>query len=219
MLRLVGANLNYSSWTIRSWLALEYCQAEFKFFDVKMKTDPSWKERILGFSGAGQVPILIDGSLSIHQSLAIDEYLAELFPGSSLWPEDRGLRARGRALSCEMLSGFSAIRQAMPCNVRARDRKLSEDVLNSPALQSELARLFEVWTVSLEANGGPFLLGQLSIVDFMFAPVLARFRTYGVVMSPVLMAYAEEVFALPIWQKLELLAKDAPEVAEYEIGL
>src|SRR6188768_3142212 len=101
MLRLVCANLNYSSWSMRPWLALMHAGLPFKTHDVGLKTQPDWRERILAFSGAGKVPILVDGSLSIHESLAICEYVAELAPAAKLWPQDAQLRARGRAISCE----------------------------------------------------------------------------------------------------------------------
>src|ERR1041384_1882152 len=120
MLRLVCANLNYSSWSVRSWLALEHSGLAFRVHDVGMKTQEGWQERILSFSGAGKVPILVDGSLSVHESLAICEYVAELAPEAKLWPEDAKLRARGRAISCEMHAGFSQLRSAMSMNLRAR---------------------------------------------------------------------------------------------------
>src|SRR6186713_509616 len=99
MLRLVCANLNYSSWSMRPWLALKHAGLEFKTHEVGFKAQEGWRERILAFSGAGKVPVLVDGALSIHESLAICEYVAELFPEAGLWPEDRTLRARGRAIS------------------------------------------------------------------------------------------------------------------------
>ena len=99
MLRLVCGNLNYSSWSVRPWLALKHAGLPFRTHDVGLKTEDGWKDRILSFSGAGLVPVLVDGSLSIHESLAICEYVAELAPAARLWPEDDKLRARGRAIS------------------------------------------------------------------------------------------------------------------------
>src|SRR3954470_5456873 len=122
MLRLVSANLNYSSWSIRPWLALKHAGLPFRAHDIGLKTEEGWKERILSFSGAGQVPILVDGSLSTHESLAICEYVAELAPAARLWPENAQLRARGRAIACEMHSGFAQLRRAMPMNLRGRAR-------------------------------------------------------------------------------------------------
>src|SRR6478609_8418590 len=140
MMRLVVANLNYSSWSMRAWLALRHAQLQFKTHDVGLKTKEGWKETILQFSGAGQVPILVDGSLSVHESLAICEYVAELAPEAQLWPEDRALRARGRAISSEMHSGFSALRSQMPCNVRGRARATP----SSPRLDADIARIQDI---------------------------------------------------------------------------
>src|SRR3954464_2954690 len=110
MLRLVCGNLNYSSWSMRPWLALKHSGLDFRAHDIGLKTEAGWKERILSFSGAGQVPVLIDGSLSIHESLAICDTVAQLQPAARLWPADDKLRARGRAISCEMHSGFQQLR-------------------------------------------------------------------------------------------------------------
>lgn len=138
MLRLVCGNLNYSSWSVRPWLALTHAGAEFRVHDIGLKTEADWKERILAFSGAGKVPVLVDGSLSVHESLAIAEYVAELYPGAQLWPEDRQLRARGRAISCEMLSSFSALRSRMAMNLRGRAERapVGPDVSGAPAQYS-----------------------------------------------------------------------------------
>ena len=133
MLRLVYGNLNYSSWSVRPWLALKQSGLEFRGHDIGLKTQDGWKDRILSFSGAGHVPILVDGSLSIHESLAICEYIAELAPAARLWPEDAKLRARGRAISCEMHSGFSHLRNAMDMNLRGRARRTPK----SPEIDAE----------------------------------------------------------------------------------
>ncbi len=163
MLRFVCANLNYSSWSVRPWLALKHSGLEFRAHDVGMKTADGWKNRMLSFSGAGQVPILIDGSLSIHESLAICEYVAELQPTARLWPEDAKLRARGRAIACEMHSGFSDLRHAMNMNLRARTAHTPK----SPEIDRDIARVLEIWDASLSSSGGPFLLGDFSIADCM----------------------------------------------------
>lgn len=217
MLRLVGANLNYSSWTMRAWLALEYAGLPFKFFDVGMKTKPTWKETILSFSGAGKVPVLVDGSLSVHESLAICEYVAELAPGAKLWPADVQLRARGRAISCEMLSGFSALRSAMPANIRGRSapREVND------AVKADVERVLSIWEASLTSSpsGGPFLLGQFSIADCMYFPVATRFRTYGVALPDFARRYSDALFGMACVQKLEGLAVAAEAIEEYDAVL
>jgi glutathione S-transferase len=213
MLTLVGANLNYSSWTMRPWLALEHAGIPFRFFDVGLKTTSDWKEKILSFSGAGKVPVLVDGALSIHESLAICEYVAELAPEAGLWPADVRWRARARAISCEMVSSFTALRTAMPTNVRGRAAPRTQ----SPAVQSDIDRVLSIWEASrATATGGPFLLGKFSIADCMYYPVATRFRTYGVKLPEFAQEYSDALFALPIVEKLTTAGRTAPAIPEYD---
>lgn len=215
MLRLVCANLNYSSWSMRPWLALKHAGAEFRVHDVGLKTQDDWKERILSFSGAGKVPILVDGALSVHESLAICEYVAELYPAAQLWPEDRKLRARGRAISCEMLSSFATLRSRMPTNLRGRAAKTPQ----GPGLDADIARVRDIWQASLDSSGGPFLLGDFSIADCMFFPVAVRFRCYGVALDGALAAYSQALFARPHALELEEIARSTPAITEYDAAL
>jgi glutathione S-transferase len=215
MLRLVCGNLNYSSWSIRPWLALKHAGLPFRVHDVGLKTEEGWKDRILAFSGAGNVPVLVDGSLSIHESLAICEYVAELAPDAQLWPADAQLRARGRAISCEMHSGFASLRQAMNHNLRGRAKVTPQ----SAAVDADIARILDIWQASLMSSGGPFLLGAFSIADCMYFPVASRFRTYGVRLPEVAQAYSAALFGLPAVQELEELARVAPPIPEYDAPL
>jgi len=215
MLRLVSANLNYSSWSIRPWLALKRAGLPFRTHDVGLRTEEGWKDRILAFSGAGTVPILVDGSLSVHESLAICEYVAELAPAAKLWPDDIKLRARGRAISCEMHSGFASLRQAMNHNLRGRASRPPQ----SEAIDADIARILDIWQASLTSSGGPFLLGTFSIADCMYFPVAARFRTYGVRLPDFAQAYSAALFGLPEVHELEELAKGTPPIPEYDSSL
>jgi glutathione S-transferase len=215
MLRLVCGNLNYSSWSVRPWLALKHAGLEFRTHDIGLKTAADWKDRILAFSGAGKVPVLVDGSLSIHESLAICEYVAELAPAAKLWPEDARLRGRGRAIACEMHSGFSELRQAMSMNLRARAKRAPR----SPAIDADIARILEIWRASLSSSPGRFLLGDFSIADCMFFPVVTRFRTYGVPLPDFAQSYSDALFALPFVQELEELARATPAIPEYDVAL
>jgi glutathione S-transferase len=215
MLRLVCANLNYSSWSVRPWLALKRAGLAFKTHDVGMRTQDGWRDRILAFSGAGKVPILVDGSLSIHESLAICEYVAELAPAAQLWPEDAKLRARGRAISCEMHSGFAALRRRLGMNLRAR----TPHTPKSPEIDADIARVLDIWRASLSSSGGPFLLGAFSIADCMFFPVATRFRTYGVQLPEDAQAYSAALFALPQARELEEIAQGTPAIPEYDADL
>ncbi len=216
MHRLVVGNLNYSSWSMRPWLALEHAGAEFKIHDIGMRADDQWKERILAFSGAGKIPILIDGALSVHESLAICEYVSELYPAAQLWPENRELRARGRAICSEMVSGFSAVRNRLTCNLRARAPR---QPLLDEAVQADMARLFDIWSASLDSSAGPFLLGEFSIADCMYFPVVSRFRTYRVDLPESAARYSEALFSLPIVKALESLAAETPAIALYDAFL
>ena len=215
MLRLVCGNLNYSSWSIRPWLALKHAGLPFRAHDIGLKTEEGWKARILSFSGAGQVPVLVEGSLSVHESLAICEYVAELQPAARLWPEDAKLRARGRAIACEMHSGFGHLRNAMDMNLRARAKITPK----SPEIDADIARILDIWRASLSSNGGPFLLGDFSIADCMYFPVAARFRTYGVALPDFAQAYCAVLFALPFVKELEELAQATPAIPEYDAAL
>jgi glutathione S-transferase len=215
MLRLVCANLNYSSWSVRPWLALKHSGLPFRAHDVGLKTEDGWQDRIRSFSGAGLVPILIDGSLSVHESLAICEYIAELAPAARLWPVDAKLRARGRAIACEMHSGFSHLRRSLCMNLRAR----SAHTPKSPEIDADIARVLEIWDASLSSAGGPFLLGEFSIADCMYFPVATRFRTYGVALPAAAQAYSDALFALPFVKELEALAQITPAIPEYDAAL
>jgi glutathione S-transferase len=215
MLRLVCANLNYSSWSVRAWLALKHSGLPFRTHDVGLKTEDGWKDRILSFSGAGKVPILVDGSLSVHESLAICEYVAELAPAARLWPEDQKLRARGRAIASEMHSSFSTLRSAMPMNLRARAQRTP----SSAEIDAEVARVLDIWRASLSSSGGRFLLGDFSIADCMFFPIASRFRTYAVALPDAAAAYSTALFELPFVKELEALAPGAPAIPEYDAAL
>lgn len=212
MLRLIVANLNYSSWSMRPWLALAHAGAPFRTIDVRMFVAADWKDRILQFSGAGKVPVLVDGSLTLHESLAICEYVAEKFPEARLWPEDQKLRARARALSAEMHAGFAALRSRMPTNLRGRGARGAL----TPDVQADIARIEDIFEASLSTSQGAFLLGDFGIVDCMFFPVLSRFRTYGIPLKPSTARYSETMFSLPIVQKLEELAQATEPVERYE---
>lgn len=212
MLRLVVAPLNYSSWSARAWLALDHAGADFKTHEIALYVDPDWREKVLRFSGAGKVPILIDGNLSVHEALAICEYAAERFPAAKLWPEDPQLRARARAVSSEMSSNFLAIRDEMPMNHRGRSTRFSP----SDRTSAEIDRVFDIWEASLCTSPGPFLFGDFSIADCMYAPVLSRFQTYGVPLMGQVAAWGERMWAQPSVAKWSTLAERSVAVPRYD---
>jgi glutathione S-transferase len=195
-LKLVIGNKNYSSWSMRPWLALRASQIPFEEIFIPLYTDNAAdKDRILSFSRAGKVPALIDGDITIWDSLAIIEYLAERFPEARLWPLDRAHRAHARSISAEMHSGFMALRNECGMNLH---RRIGAVELSADA-RANVARIEEIWTECRErsAISGPFLFGAFSAADAMFAPVVHRFRTYAIPVAPQAAAYMETMMALP----------------------
>ncbi len=179
MLKLVIGNKNYSSWSMRPWLALRANDIAFDEVLIPLYTDDKAdKDRILSFSRAGKVPALIDGDVTVWDSLSIIEYLAEKFPEAGLWPEDRAARAHARSISAEMHSGFMALRNECGMNLHRPIRAvaLSDDA------RANVARIQEIWAECHARYGkqGPFLFGAFSGADAMFAPVVHRFRTYAI---------------------------------------
>lgn len=211
-MRLVVAPLNYSSWSVRAWLALDHAGAQFKTHEIGLYVDPNWREKVLRFSGAGKVPILIDGNLSVHEALAICEYAAERFPAAGLWPSDPQLRARARAVSSEMSSNFTNIRNEMPMNYRGRARRFSP----SDAAMREIERVLDIWNASLSSSPGPFLFGEFSIADCMYVPVLSRFRTYGVPLGRTAAAWEARIWEQRSVAKWTTLAEQSVAVPKYD---
>jgi len=191
-LLVIGAK-NYSSWSLRPWLFLRKVGFDFRehvvYFDAA-----DYQAQIAAVSPSRRVPLLIDGDLKIWDSLAICEYAAER-TGRGL-PQDRAARAVSRSAAAEMHSGFQALRSACPMNVRALDRH----VPSTPELQSDIARIDDLWTECRQRYGavGGWLFGEFSIADAMFAPVVFRFRTYGAALSKAAAAYAGHVQADPM---------------------
>ncbi|WP_291865088.1 glutathione S-transferase family protein [Bradyrhizobium sp.] len=195
-LKLVIGNRNYSSWSMRPWLALRANNIPFDEVFVPLYTeDETDKNRILSFTPSGKVPALIDGDVTIWDSLAIMEYAAECFPEARLWPEDRARRAHARSISAEMHSGFMALRNECGMNLH---RPVGAIELSDEA-RANVARIQEIWIDCRKRHGklGPFLFGAFGAADAMFAPVVHRFRTYAIAMEPEAGAYMETMMALP----------------------
>jgi len=193
-LTLAIGNKNYSSWSLRPWLLLKHAGLEFEEVRIVFGT-PDFTERVRAFSPAGKVPALRHGALAVWDSLAICEYLAEVFPEIRAWPRAPEDRALARSVSAEMHSGFNSLRGLMPMNVRASGRR----VKSTPELENDIARVGAIWRECRERNAerGPFLFGDFSIADAMYAPVAFRFATYGVVLGRVEAAYSESLRRLP----------------------
>ena len=197
-LHLVIGNKNYSSWSLRPWIAMTMAGIPFKETMVLLDR-PDTRRKIAVHSPSGRIPVLKDGKLAIWESLAILEYLAERFPEKNLWPRQTAARAMARAVSCEMHAGFSALRNACPMNLR-RPRKA---VTMSSAIRKDVARIEELWRDCRKkfGKGGKFLFGRFSIADAMFAPVVTRLDTYAIKVAPETRVYMEAVLATPAFQK------------------
>jgi glutathione S-transferase len=191
---LVIGNRNYSSWSMRAWLALRATGAEFDEVLVPLGR-PETEAEILRWSPTGRVPALHDGGLVVWDSLAICEYLTEKFPAAGLWPEDPAERAAARSVTAEMHSGFTALRSQMPMNLRA-SRPLPE---RDPAVDEDIRRILEIWESCRRdfGAGGELLFGEFTIADAFYAPVASRFTTYGVEPEGAAGRYMDALWALP----------------------
>ncbi|MFT5720312.1 MAG: glutathione S-transferase [Motiliproteus sp.] len=176
---LVIGNKNYSSWSLRPWLVLKHLGVSFEEVQLQLGT-PSFKQQVGQYSQAGRVPVLVEGSLNIGDSLAICEYLAEDHP--RLWPDDRCQRALARALVCEMHSGFNALRNALPMNCRANQRQLQI----SATVRQDIDRIEQIWQqcADTRTREGPWLFGRFGIIDAFFAPLAIRFQGYRLNLNP-----------------------------------
>jgi glutathione S-transferase len=199
VLKLVIGNKNYSSWSMRPWLALRANGIAFEEIFIPLYTGEADKKRILSFTHSGKVPALIEGDVTVWDSLAIIEYVAERFPETRLWPEDRASRAHARSISSEMHSGFMALRNECGMNLHrpVRAIALSDDA------RANVARIEQIWIECHARYGelGPFLFGTFGAADAMFAPVVHRFRTYAIPMAPQARAYMDTMMALPAFQE------------------
>ena len=198
-LKLVIGNKNYSSWSMRPWMALKANNIALEEVLIPLYTGDADKKRILSFTHSGKVPALIDGDVTIWDSLAIIEYLAERFPETRLWPEDRARRAHARSISAEMHSGFAALRNECGMNLHRPVRAIA---LSADA-RADIARVQQIWIECRERYGKPgaFLFGAFGGADAMFAPVVHRFRTYAIEVTPAVRHYMDAMMSLPAFQE------------------
>ncbi|ACE85636.1 glutathione S-transferase family protein [Cellvibrio japonicus] len=202
MYRLHIANKNYSSWSLRPWVLMRALDIPFDEILHPFPEQGAW-DQYRQFAPNGKVPCLQDGDLTIWDSLAIVEYLAEQHAG--VWPGDTAARAWARSAVAEMHSGFQALRSTcgMNCGLRIELPGLSL------AVQKDLARIDELWSQGVSRFGGPFLAGsQFTAVDAFFAPVAFRVQTYGLPLSAIAQAYSEtlvQLAAMQQWYQAALL--------------
>jgi glutathione S-transferase len=214
-LTLVIGNKNYSSWSLRPWLLLKGTGLPFEEVNVPLYTDAADKQRILDYAPSGKVPILVDDGVTVWDSLAIIEYLAERFPQAGVWPAERAARALARSVSSEMHSGFMALRNECGMNIH---RPVRAKVLSADA-KANAVRVEEIWS-DCRARfglGGPFLFGRFSAADAMFAPVVHRFRTYAVDVSPQAREYMTAMTAFgPFKEWTDAASKETLVIDKFE---
>ena len=210
-------NKNYSSWSMRPWLALKWGGIAFDEKIIPLGGEgygQSQIKEVREVSPSGRVPALHLGDTVIYESLAICEWAAEQTP--ALWPAESFTRAEARAAASEMHAGFAAVREAMSCNVR---RRLDREQAWNANTRADLAQLFTLWQRALDKYGGPFLFGQRSIADAMFAPVCTRLRTYKVSTPAFAQAYCNVVFSDEAFREWERAAEAEPWIIEQSEAL
>jgi glutathione S-transferase len=211
-LTLIIGNKNYSSWSLRPWIAMKVAGLDFDERVIPLY-EPGSREQILQYSPAGKVPVLIDGDQHVWESLAILEHLAEKFPSAGLWPKDAPARSHARVVATEMHAGFQPLRKACTMNMwlppkpRPQPEEVMENVRRIDALWSDCRARF--------GQDGPFLFGRFGAADAMYAPVVSRFHTYGIEVGPVSYAYMDAVMALPAWHAWHAAALKEPWVMKH----
>lgn len=205
---LVIGNKNYSSWSLRAWLVLKQVGIDFTEVRIPLDTATS-RQEILRHSPAGKVPILHHNNITVWESIAICEYLAECFPNAYLLPKEPEERALIRSISAEMHAGFHNLRHNMPMNCRSR----LPDKGMKPGVQEDIDRIVAIWRDCRQKFGsnGDLLFSHFTIADAMFAPVVSRFTTYDVKLDPIAQAYADAIWNLSAMQEWAAAAQVEPE--------
>ena len=213
-LTLVIGNKNYSTWSLRAWLFMKHAGVEFQEILVPLD-NPETHEQLERYGPSGRVPVLRQGTLCVWDSLAICEYIAEL--SGRGWPQAREARAVARSVCAEMHSGFTTLRSLWPMNARARNRRTAV----TAALAADVERIDEIWNDcrSRFGSGGPWLFGDYSVADAMYAPAVLRFNTYGAHISQTARWYMASVLEDAALQEWLQGARQEPwTIAADEVG-
>jgi glutathione S-transferase len=207
--KLYIGNRNYSSWSLRAWFLL--AEAGIDFDEERLPLDTAeFEARIGAISPSRRVPVLVLGTETVWDSLAIAETVAERWPEKALWPAEPDRRAHARSISAEMHAGFAALRSEMPMNCRAMGRK----VPLSRELKADIDRILAIWSDCSEHYGGGWLFRTFSVADAMYAPVVLRFRTYGVDLPQAASGYADRVLRSRATQQWLAAAESETQVIE-----
>ena len=215
-MQLVIGDHNYSSWSLRPWLALKQAGVAFEEVGVRLYAGNTRSE-ILKHSPSGKVPCLIDGDITVWESLAIIEYLAETFPDRAIWPADKAARAHARAISSEMHAGFQNLRRDYTCNWR---RTYAWKARGDGSAQDDVKRIVALWKEARQrfGAGGPFLYGAFTAADAMYAPVVGRLTTYSWPVDAETDAYMEAVRRLPAYAEWVAAGRAEPwTIPQYEL--
>lgn len=210
---LTLSSKNYSSWSLRGWLMAKLAGIPFEEVVIE-PNDADARAEILLLSPSILVPCLTYEGIKVWDTLAIGEFLNELKPKKALLPKDRATKAHCRAISGEMHSGFVSLRQALPMNIKGHFPNFK---IWSKA-KADIDRITAIWRECLTTYGGPYLFGEITIADAMYAPVVSRFRTYDVKLEPQLQAYADRIWDLPAMQEWrEAALAEHEEIEELEV--
>ena len=199
--RLVIGNKTYSSWSMRPWILMRALDIAFDETVLPLYSEET-NATLKSLSPAAKVPILIDGDVTIWDSLAIIEYLAERYPDVAVWPRDPAARAQARSLAAEMHSGFLSLRRAFPMNLGRTPKRPKLEPEVATAAAADLARIEAAFAAARERFGkdGPFLFGAFSAADAMYAPVVSRLHTYAAKVGAGTQAYMDAMMALSAWR-------------------
>ncbi len=202
-LTLVLGNKNYSSWSMRAWLALRFTNLSFKEVNIAL-FESGAQEKVRAFGGeTGLVPLLVDGQCAIWETDAIIEYLYEKCP--SIWPSTPALRAKARSFCSEVSSGFSALKNEFPVNIRIRKKAK----VVSKETQKDIDRVCQIWQNCSDAYPGPWLFGEFCAADIYFAPIATRFQSYSVPLESGALMYKQAILSHPLVSEwIELSRQD-----------
>jgi glutathione S-transferase len=212
-LKLIIGNKNYSSWSLRPWIAMKVAGIPFEEEVISLEA-ADFRQRVTKISPTGKVPALADGDIHVWESLSIRDYLAEKFPQARLWPADAAARAHARSVAAEMHASFVGLRRLCPMNMWRPPRPMTL----TPEAAADVRRIDAIWSECRArfGSGGPFLFGAFGAADAMFAPVVSRFHTYEVAVSPACQTYMAAVMALPAFAEWRAAAMVEPWVLPHD---